>query len=241
MSNFAGAFKGMSTAKVTSGRTPNPALGKAVYLIDSVRMHDGRTGGYRAQITASCLWGIDNGLNSAGEDVPCNKLGDPVATCIFSGERFQQDFKKFALTACGCAPHNEMDVVDLVCPASDFPEGTDPLTRLETAWDSVLPGMICAFDSNGEPTDAGVFDGQVAVEIVTVENAVTQKVNNKGPDDKSNWVFDADGNPIVKVYTNTYFNRKVPMAEVGETLDEAGIKRMFGTVEKFGELLKADG
>ena len=244
MSNFAEKFSGMSAAESKSTRTPNPALGKAAYLVSSVRMHDSRTGdSFRAEVDLTCLWPIEEGETCDKAKVPANRPGDKVSICFFSGDRFLVDLKDFCLKAIGKEPQDEMEIADALCPKSN-PEyaNMQDLDRLHHMWDKVLPGLVCAFDSkSGKPTDAGIFDGAVIVEVGTVQKRVNKKIDKTKPDEKSNWVHDSNGNPVQGIYDNSYINRRIGFQEAGETLDEAALMRFFGTTEAFMELLKEHG
>lgn len=226
--SIADRFAGSSVIKISASRVPNPALGRAVYLIDTVRMKDGRTGGFRVEVGMTCLWGINSGVDASGVERGPDHAGERVAHCLFSGEYFSRSFKEFSLKAIGKEPHEELDICDFVCPASEYP-GTE-LERLTTMWDNVLPAMVCAFDpKTDEATDAGVFDGQVMIEIGTTEKEVEKKVEGQP-------MFDASGNKVVTIYTNSYFNRKIGKAEALENLGEAGVKKFFGTMDNFNTI-----
>ncbi len=237
--NFTDKFKGMSKAEVRMGRVPNPNLGKGAYLVNTVRMHDGRTGGFRAEVLLTCLWPIEKGQTYDGKEMDANRAGDKVSVCFFSGEYFLTGFKNFCLKAIGKESHEELEIANVVCPADKYPKLSE-LERIALMWEEILPAKVCAVDVEGEPSDAGVFDGQVVVELSTTEKRVNTLVDKTKSDTEDNWTFDKEGNPIFKVYKNTYFNRKIPMQEVGENLDEDGIKRFFGSIENFMELVEED-
>lgn len=243
MSNFAGKFEGMAKAESKAGRVPNPNLGKAAYLVSSVRMHDSRTGdSFRSELLLTCLWPISDGETHDKQAAPANRPGDKVSHCFFSGDRFLTDFKDFCLKAIGKEAHEEMEIADTLCPAGSFDPPKSDLERLQHMWEHVLPGMVCAFGHDGKPIDAGIFDGQVVIEIGTTQKKVNKKIDKSKPDTKENWVHDADGNPQFGIYSNSYINRRIGFQEVGETLeDEADILRFFGTTENFMELLKEHG
>ena len=239
--NVADRFAGMSKAEASTGRTPNPSLGKAAYLVSQVRMHDNtRKGGYRVEISATCLWEIEKGKTHDGKEAIPNQAGDKVATCFFSGDYFLKQFKEFCLKCIGKEPHEELEIADVMCPESDYPN-TGELERLAIMWNQVLPGKVCAFDSEGANTDAGVFDGQVVLEIGTTEKKHYQKADKSKPDGDENRIYDKDGNALSSIFTNSFFNRKISMQEVGEKLDEDGIKRFFGSTENFMAILKNEG
>ena len=70
MSKMSDRFKGMNKADVKSSRLPSPSLGKGVYKIDSVRMHDNtRTDGFRVEVIYTCLYAIANGTDPDGNEV----------------------------------------------------------------------------------------------------------------------------------------------------------------------------
>ena len=241
MSTLSGRFTGMAKAEVKAGRIPSPNLGKAAYLVSSVRMHDSRNGdGFRAEIAMTCLWSIAEGQTFDKQESPANRPGDKVSICFFSGDRFLSDFKDFCLKAVGKQEHEEMDITDSLCPKADYPTMPD-LDRLRHMWENVLPGMVCATAEDGSTLDAGVFDGQVIVEIGTTQKQVHKKIDKKKPDTKENWVHDAEGQPVSGIYSNSYINRRVSFQEAGEQMEEADILRFFGTTENFMELLEEHG
>jgi hypothetical protein len=229
-SNPADRFKGCAKAEVKAGRTPNPNLGKAAYLIDLVRLKESSkegNPGFRVEIAMTCLWGIEAGQSAAGEAVGPDAKGTKVSHCLFSGDYFHKSFKEFVLKALDMDPSRELEIADMVCPAANYPEGTSELARIEIMWEKVLPGMICAFDPDtGAATEAGSFDGQVVVEIGTTEKEIEKKINGQP-------AFDANGKPITNVYRNSYFNRKIGKDEILEKLGEDGIAQFFGTRERF--------
>lgn len=233
--SIADRFKGCAKAEVKTGRVPNPNLGKAAYLIDSIRMKESTRAdkpGFRVEINMTTLWGIENGKDANGNEVECNRTGDKVSHCIFSGDYFHKSFKELALKVIGKEPHEELEIADFICPASAYP-GKSELERLEIMWEQKLPGMVCAFDESGNPTEAGVFDGQAVIEIGTTEKEIAQLIDKKKGDVEGNFVYDASGRKITKTYRNSYINRKIPKDEIKDKLDEAAIKRFFGSVEAF--------
>lgn len=237
------AFKGMGSAQVHAGRLPPPALGKSAFLINSVRVLKNRVAGTRTEIIMTALWGITAGVTCEGNASGPNVPGDRVSHCLFSGEYFQKNFKEFCLAALGKSVSDEMDITDWVCPKKDpaYASMTD-LQRLHYMWDTKLPGLICALDTDGNPVnDAGVFDGQVVIEVAKTEKLVHKKLDAKGADIKSNWVHDESGKPFVSKFPNVYFNRRIPFAEVRQKLDDEAITKFFGSMEDFTALLQATG
>ncbi len=230
-------FKGMSTAQASSStNTPGPALGKGAYLINSVRMHENRKGGFRVEILATCLWGIAPGKDADGNEKGPNEKGDKISIAIFSGEYFHKNFKSFCLAASGKTPNEEQEICDLICPKEEYPNMGDD-ARLALMWDKVLPAMVCSLNMDGTPAEAGAFDGQSIVTIGTVEKRIHKKIAPKGKDDKSNWMHDANGQPITSVFTNSYFNESVSFKEADDNLDEKDKARFFGSAERFNEML----
>jgi hypothetical protein len=190
---------------------------------------------------ATALWPIADGKTHDGKEATSNQAGDKVSTCFFSGDYFLKQFKEFCLKAIGKEPHEELEIADAVCPAANYPDKTE-LERLEIMWNGVLPGLVCAFDpqNEGKATEAGCFDGQVVVEIGTTEKKHYQKADKSKPDAEDNRVYDKDGVALSSTFTNSFFNRKITMQEVGEKLDEDGIKRFFGSTDIFMALLKEE-
>lgn len=242
MSDIMARFKGCATADVRSGRVPNPELGKAAYLINSVRMKDSTRPGstnYRVEIGMTALWPVAAGEDADGVEKGPDAAGTKVAHCIFSGDYFASGMKEFILKCLGMEVSDELQILEYLkaqpmC-AGKF-DNMDELTQINTMWEVILPAMVCALEFDGSAKDSGIFDGQVVLEIATTEKKYNKKVDNKGPDDESNWVFDRDGNPVTNVWRNTYLNRKIDKEEVRSSLGDEGIARFFGSVERFEEL-----
>jgi len=236
--SIADRFKGCAKAEVKTGRVPNPNLGKAAYLIDSIRMKESSRvdkPGFRVEVNMTTLWGIENGKDASGTEVDCNRTGDRVSHCIFSGDYFHKSFKELCLKVIGKEPHEELDIADFICPASEYPNLSE-LERLELMWEQKLPGMVCAFDESGSPVQAGVFDGQAVIEIGTTEKAVLQLIDRKKGEVEGNFVYDANGQKLSKTYRNSYINRKISKDEIKEKLSEEEITRFFGSVEAFNAI-----
>jgi hypothetical protein len=231
-------FKGCAAADANTGRTPKPSLGKAVYLITTVRMKDSTRGnGFRVETKYICLWGISAGQNANGTEEGPNNSGDRVADCIFSGDYFHKSFKEFALKCLGMDQSQELDIVNYLkndpeCAVA-FEGCTDDLACIQVMWEKVLPAKICGLKMDGTADAAGVFDGQVVVELGTTEKKSKKKINSQGPNDVSNWVHDNTGKPVETTHQNTYINRKVGKDEIREKLSEEEIARFFGSTDAF--------
>jgi len=72
--NMLDRFKGLNNAQASSNRIPPPSLGRAAYLINSVRMHDNRKGGYRVEVLATSLWCIEPGTTADGDKAGSRSL-----------------------------------------------------------------------------------------------------------------------------------------------------------------------
>lgn len=242
--SIADRFKGMNKAEVKGSRLPSPALGKAAFLVNAIRMHDNRDKvGFRVEVSMTCLWPIEKGKTHDNKEVEPNRPGDKVSVCIFSGDYFQKSFKDMCLKACGKEPHEELDIVAVISQMPEYTSlfaGKTELEQLEILWEKVLPGLVCAFDADGKATTSGVFDGQVVLEVGSTEKLIHTLVDKTKPDTEANWMFDRAGNPITKLFSNSFFNRKISMEEVGEKLDEAAIVKFFGSTENFMEILNND-
>lgn len=237
--NMLDRFKGLNNAQASSNRIPPPSLGRAAYLINSVRMHDNRKGGYRVEVLATALWGIEPGTTADGDKAGPVVPGEKASVAMFSGDYFLKQFKQFCLTVLGKAPHEELEIADLLCPKSQYPNMED-LDRVAHMWNVTLPGLVCAIGEDGKPLNVGAFDdGQRVIEIGTVEKRINKKIDPKGKDEKSNWVHDESGQPVSSVYRNSYFNKLVSMDEVAEKLSDDEKDRFFGSVERF-EQIRAD-
>ena len=238
MANIMDRFKNMGSAEVSSRRLPAPLPGKAAFLINSVRMHDNeRKGGYRVEIKMTALWPVNNGKNEQGQECAPNSAGDQVSVCLFSGDYFDKSFKEFCLVACGITADKQMELCNALVPADPMPGASD-LDRLNWMWNKTLPAMVFAVDpvTGAYTNKPGIFDGTRVVEVATIIKSMNKKLDPKGADAESNWVFDRTGNPVKTTFTNHYFNRYIPVAEVGEKLGAEGIKRFFGSVERFSQI-----
>ena len=239
MSNIADRFKGMGQAEVGGMQLPSPNLGRAAFLLNQCRMKDNRKGGFRVEVSMTCLWPIEPGTAATGQEVAPNRPGDKVSVCLFSGDYFQKQFKELCLKCCGKDVSEELEIAEMLAGMDEYAsmfKGKDDLGKINTMWEKVLPMIVTGYTPDGGVQEAGVFDGQVVLEVLGTEKVVRQLIDKSKGDIESNWVFDRSGNPIEKVYQNHFFVRRIDMQEVKEALGEDGIKRFFGTVDRFEQI-----
>jgi len=238
MSDPFAAFAGLDKAKAQGGRLPKPALGKAAYLVESIRTKDNeRSSGFRTEIIATCLWGIDKGKTHDGQEVAGESVGQKVSHCFFGDTgnklaRYQQDFKSLCLVILGMQESQELEIADQLKV-----QGADELARIQQLWTRQLPGLVCAIDPvSGEPTAAGIFDGRAIIELSTSQTKVFKKADKNKPAGEGNMVYDQGGDALSDVYTNTYINNAFTLGVAQEKLSEAEICKFFGSVDRFNQI-----
>jgi len=214
-------FKGLSKATVSS-RLPDPRVGKADYLLNSMRVRENRDGSNRVQVSLTCLRGLTEGSD---------QKGDKVGIAIFSGDYFLTEFKRWVLAACGVARTDEEEVVEMACELlGDEVKGLDELDRAEKAWEHIA--QLATAEGQGENA-AGIFDNQVVIQI--------ESIRKEGKDEGKGKMVDGVFVPEpIPTYLNSYPNRKVLFSELVDDLDEKDMKRFFGSEERFMELLEKE-
>lgn len=236
--NMTQLFKGIATAQV-SQRQSNPAQGTAWYLLNKTSLEVSRKKGNQyVKRILTCIRPIsDSHGRELGQDNYDGELkGTTVSYCIFQGEYFHKDVKEFVLKSMGRTITDEEQLVaetiaDLKAADPHFKPAADE-TEADAAW-----GAICALVF-GVGADTGCLDGSTVLELETKE-----KVKNTGK-----WVptgvMQADGKPELKeeisVFVNTYIKRRVPLAEVAQSVDAKDIAKFFGSVEQFNSFLEND-
>lgn len=216
-------FKGMSAVTTSSARKENPAEGKQVCLVKSVRMKENRDGAaFRVPISLKTMYAISGG----------NAPGEETEVCIFSGQYFKENLKRFIVAGLNIGPDNELELAKSVVPEARQ-AGKTEVEIVGIMWNEILPPMVCCEgeDENGQPLVAGAFDDQVCIEIETKEKEYHVKQDKKGPDDRSNWVFNAEGEPLVKTFVNTFFNTAVDGVKALERMEKEGTLNLMTKTE----------
>lgn len=225
-------FKGIAQAQV-SQRQNNPALGRAWYLLNKTSLENSRKGNLFIKRILTCVHPVcDVSGREAGMDNYTGELkGTAVSSCIFQGDYFHKEMKEFILKAMGRNPADEEELVaeivaDLKANDPNFKPSADE-TEADAAW-SAICALVC-----GVGADVGCLDGSTVLELETKE-----KVSNsdKFVKDPTTGQFVQE----VKVFTNTYLKRRVPLAEIADSVDQKDIARYFGSIERFNELLAAE-
>jgi hypothetical protein len=217
-----GMFKGLANTE-TSSRLPNPAVGTADYLVESIKWKENRNGGFRVCVRGVCLRGVDGDGNTKG---------DRVEYPIFSGEYFLKELKRLILCLADVPADQEDEIIDMMCPAEDYPKLSDA-ERKELAWEKIAQDT-CALNEKGQATASGCFDGQVVVRLETIRTEAKPTGKYVPNPDGSGDMLPEMGNS----YENTYPCKLIPLSEVAEFLDPKEIERFFGSAENFAKLLE---
>lgn len=220
------AFKGIANTPV-SNRLPDPLVGEADWLLQSARFKENRDGGERLSIVLTCL----RGYSEHG-----NQKGDTVSTVIWQGNYFLKEFKQFLMAVCDITPDKEDTFVDTLCPKEDYPE-LDDLQRRETAWE-LASQLVCAIDSEGNETEAGMMDNQAIIHTSTVvkEGKPNGKYIPNPAYDPSNPESEKFIEEVGKDFINTFYRHHVPASSFAEELTDPEKIRFFGSVVAFNVL-----
>ena len=214
-------FKGLADAQM-SQRLPEPKLGTADFLVNTIRQKKSRNGIDYIKITLTCLRSLE-------EEGKGNEKGDRCSVALFPGDYFLKEVKSHLYALMCMTPADEEELIEAVVPKNDHPD-LDDLQRKNKAWD-LLAKQMCAMDEEGNEQQAGLFDGQAVIRIETV-------VKKGTPTGK--FIKNADGEMVEEVgkdFINSYPRAGVPLTDIADVLDEKDIERFFGSVERFGELL----
>lgn len=217
-------FKGLANAAVSS-RLEDPGDGTAQFLIEQMQMRESRAGKNFLSIRTICVHSVD------GEGA---RVGERYGFAVFGGDYFHKELKSWILALVGLSGAEEAQVVDIAAPAEDYPK-LDEAERAEVAWEKIAQ-QACGLDENDKPVGAGCFDGQVVIQIDTRTKA--GKATGKFVKDEQTGEMVPEP---VSTFTNHYPTRQVPMSEVADRLNDKQIAQIFGSAEKFAELLKAEG
>lgn len=103
-----------------------------------------------------------------------------------------------------------------------------------TAILELMKGLLCV-DANGVPTNAPcIFANQVVIELLTKPTIKDEKGSDGLPS------YDANGNKKQVIYTNTYWQKRIPLADVYASLPEADIIKAFGSADAFATALDTE-
>jgi hypothetical protein len=100
--------------------------------------------------------------------------------------------------------------------------------------EELLKGLL-GVSLDGVPTSMPcAFSNQVVIEMHTKTTVKEEKGSDGQPS------YDAQGNKKTKTYTNTYWNKRIPLADVLTTLGEENTIRAFGSAEAFEAAYQAE-
>jgi hypothetical protein len=221
-----GIFSGVSKAK-TDGRNDIPKIGKCIGMLQKtiyVPAHKAR--GRKAYFKGvfEVVKGLvdENGLDDTQEGYIGDVKGNVVDVFFIENPQFPEyfagDLKKFGLTCLGATSKE-------LISAEEKAAGKEGL--LDTDFEDIYLPSILGVDSNGDPlAEGGMCDASVFVELRTYF-----KPNKDG-------ITDDNGN--LKGIILTDLVRKVTFAEASEFLSDETIKRLFGSLDTFNNMLAED-
>lgn len=220
-------FKGLSNAAVSS-RLPEPTDGVAHFLIDSMRMRETRDNKDYVAIRTTCVHEVEGGGA---------RLGDRYGFAVFSGDYFLKELKGWILAMVDLTPADEDQVVEMMAPAADYPKMEED-ERADKAWELIAQQTL-GLDEDDKPLKdgAGMFDGQVVIQIESKSKEVKPKEKVFIEDPATGKMIPKPG----KIFVNHYPQHKVAMDEVAGYLTDKQVVQFFGSEEKFTELLKSEG
>lgn len=207
----------LAKAKVSSGSRKAMPLGTAWYLLKNAQYKVAESGNVKMTIFSFiCLHPICDGTNIS------------PAAASYSGARMHEEFEVPFFHG-GKFLDSEMskNVQALACCMGWTPEYAKQLLTDESGIETVLTMLKALFcvSMDGVPTNEPcAFANQVVIELHTKENRKEAKVDGQP-------VFDAQGQKVTKTFTNTYWNKKVSIADVLGTVPEAEVIKAFGTSE----------
>jgi hypothetical protein len=217
-----GLFTGLSTTAVAA-RMPDPKVGVADFLVNTIRQKENRDGGYRIVCDLTCLRSVEGG----------NEKGDRVQYCLFSGDYFLKEVKRLILALLDVAPSREQEVIDIVADMDPAIAKMDERAKGVAGWERIAQ-MMCAMDANDKPTAAGMFDGNAVIRLETVCKAA--KPTGKFIKNSAGELVEEMG----KEFINTYPVKMVPISEVVADFDEKDIERFFGSAEALEALVSKE-
>lgn len=83
----------------------------------------------------------------------------------------------------------------------------------------------------GQPS---IFSNQIVVQLTTKPHISDVKVNGVVPNDP------VTGLPMTETYENTYWDKKIPLAEVHAVLQDEGVLKAFGSPEAWAAAVECE-
>jgi len=221
-----GMFDRIKSASTGVERNDRPKLGKNIVLLEEAKFVAGTNNRSKKDFfKAKCkvIKGEDQfGSTEASADYSGNRMGDVVDYFYMENPQypdyFTTDIVRFGLACLGIT---ERDLIS----EEEKAGGADGVT-LEDFKSTFIPAILGVDGDGNDVAEGGMFNGIICLEFKTYF-----KAHGKGD-------TDASGN--LKGLELSIPVRKVPMAEVAEYLDDAGLTRIFGSAQKYVDLVKAD-
>jgi len=227
-SRLTGVMAALATA--SSGSNINkPPVGSGVFLLQSGKYFVSEVKG--TQISAFKMLCLVGGTDAAGIS-----HGTPHYTGPVPGEVYDVSFfidmtptkQKYLLDrmvgALQCCMGWDQAKTKLY---QSTPDGLQKLSNL-------LIAMFCYDINTGQGTgQASCFSNQVVLQLNTKASRSAKKVNGQP-------VYDATGAPVMSDYENTYWEAKIPLADIHAALGDAGVIEAFGTAEAWAAAVQTE-
>lgn len=210
LANIKNALK---VAKVGSSRNDIP-LGEGIYLLKSGQYeYKERSGTRLSNFSFICLRGIKDGQGVApgGPGYTGAIAGSEYTTALFLDGDYATSSILNALAACFRWSKEMVKVMQ-----SDG--------RLNQTV-QLMDAFTCVSSENGQPTGQPCcFSNQIVLQMSSKLNTSEVKVNGQS-------TYDQQGKAMTKTYTNTYWDKRVPLADACAGLDQAFVIKAFGSAE----------
>lgn len=206
----------LRTAKVSNRRNDLP-LGTGVYLLKSGKFKVTDDGKYKMSIFS--LLCLSATTDSNGITVGTEGYTGPVPNETYELAVFQDFGAKYLKKTMD----NNLSIVRAclgwdAAKVTAFQSTDEGLNTLE----QIIEGLLCmSMQTLAGTGQECIFANQVVVQI-------TSKVTTKNTE-----TFDKDGNPIMKSYTNTYWDKKVPLADLPALIGDEAVIAAFGSEDAF--------
>jgi hypothetical protein len=214
----------LRTASVGNKRNDLP-LGTGAFLLKSGKYSVTDDQKYKiSSFSFLCLVGIRDG---AGQTFGVDGYAGPIPGETYDISIFQDFSPKYskgtlgknlsALQACMGWTKEQVKLFQ----STD--EGLDKLMKL-------LEGLLCVSMDDSTPTgQPSLFSNQVVVQLSTSTSISEVKDKNTGQP----LYIDAQGTKATKTYINTYWDKKIPVADLPGLIGDAKTIDAFGTKEAF--------
>jgi len=213
-----GMFTGLAKASVSS-RLPDPKLGEADFLLNSMRWKkSARDGKLRISIVLTCVRLVSEGANVKG---------DKIGLAVFTGDYFGAEIKRWLLACCGGTEAEVEEQAIALLGDSDLTGEA----LAEAAWENIATLATAGTETNLESMEAGIFDNQVIVRLDTKQKD-PKPTGTYTPNPTTGEMEEIMG----KAWINTYPQKNILPSSLIEDLDEKEIARFFGSEERYAEL-----